>query len=130
MNSQIIKFAGLFLGMLILLVSCATAEKPETVMPNLPPATAMDQDTGGISYAANLQPLMRESCSPCHFPERGKKELLDSYHATAKFIDDIIYRVQLSPDSSGFMPFKSKKMPLTLDQIQLFIDWRNAGMPD
>ena len=119
----------------MILVACAITETPEAVpveqvatvaMPT-PPA---EETSSGVSYATNLQPIMLESCSPCHFPERGKKQLLDSYDATARFIDDIIYRIQLPTDSSEFMPYKSKKMPLTLDQIQLFIDWRDAGMPD
>lgn len=135
MNSKTLKFSIVTVSILMLLLACATAEKPapEPVKPAPPkamPSAQTQESSSGVSYAANLQPIMLESCSPCHYPEKGKKELLDSYDATARFIDDIIYRIQLPADSTEFMPYKSKKMPLTLDQIQLFIDWRDAGMPD
>jgi len=130
MKVKTFKAIGLLMGLSVFIVSCASTEKPAAALPETPEQAQIEESSDGISYARNIQPLMAESCTPCHFPERGKKELLDTYDATARFIDDIIYRVQLPPDSSQFMPFKSKKMPLTLDQIQLLIDWRDAGMPD
>ncbi|MCF7806918.1 MAG: hypothetical protein K9M49_01470 [Candidatus Marinimicrobia bacterium] len=135
MKTKMLKRVLVAVSMLIFLTACATSETPETTpaapMPTetMQPAPA-EAANAGISYAANLKPIMLESCTPCHFPEKGKKELLDTYDATARFIDDIIYRIQLPTDSTEFMPYKSKKMPLTVDQIQLFIDWRDAGMPD
>lgn len=124
----------LTISILVFLVACATTDAPEATPPEAAPVVpaqpAPAEDVSGVSYVRNIQPIMAESCTPCHYPERGKKELLDTYDATARFIDDIIFRVQLPADSSEFMPYKSKKMPLTLDQIQLLIDWRDAGMPD
>lgn len=139
MKAQIIKVLVLAAGIMLLMVACAVVEKPvaapaEPAPPAEPaepaPPAPAELKREGVSYVRNIQPIMAESCSPCHYPEKGKKELLDTYDATARFIDDIIYRVQLPADSSQFMPYKSKKMPLTLDQIQMLIDWRDAGMPD
>ena len=130
MNKQFINKAILLAGTIIILVACATVDKTEAVLPEPAVMVPSQEVDPGISYARNIQPIMVASCAPCHYPEKGKKELLDTYDATARFIDDIIYRIQLPPDSLEFMPFKSKKMPLTLDEIQLFIDWRDAGMPD
>jgi len=139
MNIRIIRMSVALASAAMLLVACAVAEKPVAapvapVEPASPAEPAPPASAGlaseGISYANNIEPIMLESCTPCHYPEKGKKELLDTYDATARFIDDIIYRIQLPADSSEFMPYKSKKMPLTQDAIQLFIEWRDAGMPD
>jgi len=54
-----------------------------------------------VSYADHIVPLMENSCTPCHYPEKGKKKLLNTYEATVETIDDIIYRVALPKDSSG-----------------------------
>ena len=129
MNTRIVKLTMLT-AFVMLLLACAGAEKPKTAPPEATPAPTVEAVETGISYARNIQPIMVQSCTPCHYPEKGKKELLDTYDATARYIDDIIYRIQLPPDSVAFMPFKSKKMPLTTDEIQLFIDWRDAGLPD
>ena len=69
------------------------------------------------------------SCSPCHFPETGKKKLLDTYEATAKNIVDILERVQLPIDHEGYMPFKSKKPALTDREIAILKKWQEDKMP-
>ncbi len=81
-----------------------------------------------ISYQDDIAPLLGQSCSPCHFPDGGKVKFLDTHGAVSKSIDDIIQRVELPVEADGFMPFKSKKDPLTADQIQLLKDWRSSGM--
>jgi len=134
MNARPLQKTILLLSILTFLIACAASEKPAAepmVTPTevLTPAPTEEINTG-VSYARNIKPIMLESCTPCHFPEKGRKQLLDSYAATARFIDDIIYRVQLPPDSSEFMPYKSKKMPLSKDSIQLLIDWRDQGLQD
>ena len=83
-----------------------------------------------VSYEADIQPLMAASCTPCHFPENGKKEMLHTYDATRLNIKDIIARVEMNPEEKGFMPFKSKKPPLTDEQIQMFRDWLAQGFPE
>src|SRR5690349_12122235 len=61
-----------------------------------------------VSYATDIAPIMAERCTPCHFPNGGKKKFLDTYAAVSENIDDIIRRIDLPVDSAGFMPFKSK----------------------
>lgn len=82
-----------------------------------------------VSYAQHIQPIMVEKCTPCHYPETGKKMMLDTYEAVRDNVKDILHRVQLPQDHMGFMPFKSKKAPLTGAEIQLLKDWVAGQMP-
>jgi len=83
-----------------------------------------------ISYDEEIKPIMETSCTPCHFPEKGKKTMLDTYETTSRNIKEIIARIEMDPAEKGFMPFKSKKPPLTEDQIAKFKTWMQQGMPD
>jgi hypothetical protein len=81
-----------------------------------------------VFYEKDIRPIMLGSCTPCHFPEQGKKKMLDSYTATKENINDIIARIQLPVEDEKFMPFRSKKAPLTADQIKVFKEWVKQGM--
>jgi hypothetical protein len=83
-----------------------------------------------VFYETDIKPIMLRSCTPCHFPTEGKKKMLDSYLATKENIVDIINRVQLPPEEKKFMPFKSKKTPLSAAEIDLLKTWYNEGMPE
>ncbi len=83
-----------------------------------------------VSYQTDLLPIMQVSCNPCHFPEKGNKKMLDTYAATKENIDDIIRRVELSAEDKEFMPFKSKREPLTAAEINLFKTWAAQGMAE
>ena len=123
MKNTFTKKFVLFAGIIIFLISCAVAEKPEVT----PPAP-VEKAVTAVSYSKDIAPIMLDRCTPCHYPEKGKKELLHTYDATVKFVDDIIYRIQLPADSTGFMPFKSKKPALSKEQVQLFLAWREQGL--
>jgi len=82
-----------------------------------------------LSYQKDISPVIQAHCSPCHFPETGKKKFLDTYTAAKDNIDSILYRVQLPPDNPKFMPWKSKKEPLSDSLIQVFKLWKSQGMP-
>jgi hypothetical protein len=82
-----------------------------------------------ISYALDIAPILADRCAPCHFPG-GKKKFLDTYTAVSTQIDDILYRIQLPTDSSAFMPFKSKKPPLSDSLIQVIKLWKTQQMPN
>src|SRR5210317_2165417 len=56
-----------------------------------------------ISYNKDILPMMTQKCTPCHFPERGRKKMLDTYAATKMNIEDILYRVQLPVNHEDFM---------------------------
>jgi hypothetical protein len=81
-----------------------------------------------VSYTTDVAPIIQERCSPCHYPG-GKKKLLDTYAAVSENIDDIIHRVELPVDADGFMPFKSKKEPLSDSLIYVIQLWKTQQMP-
>lgn len=83
-----------------------------------------------VTYDKDIRPLMLERCTPCHFPEMGKKKMFDTYAATKTDVNEIIRRIKLKPEEQGFMPFKSKKPNLTEKEIQLFSDWLSQGTPN
>ena len=81
-----------------------------------------------ITYNSRVQPIIASSCSPCHIPPGGNKKALNSYAAAKDNIDDIITRIQKDPSERGFMPFKHPK--LADSTIQVFVQWKNEGMPE
>ena len=82
-----------------------------------------------VSYKADVAPILQERCTPCHFPDGGKRRFLDTYLAVQNNFDSIIYRVELPPDHPDFMPFKSKKPPLSDSLINVLKTWREQDFP-
>ena len=82
-----------------------------------------------VTYSADVAPIIQERCTPCHFPESGKKKFLDTYAAARDNIDSILYRVQLPKDHPKFMPFKSKKEPLSDSLINVLKLWKAQEFP-
>jgi len=82
-----------------------------------------------VSYVTDVAPILQERCTPCHYPG-GKKKFLDTYAAVSENIDDIIYRVELPVDADGFMPFKSKKAPLSDSLIHVLKVWKSQKFPN
>ncbi len=76
-----------------------------------------------ISYTKNIAPIIERSCSPCHFPENGKKKWLDNYDAVKNNIEDVLTRVQLPATDDKFMPFRNKRQALTVEEVALFKKW-------
>jgi len=83
-----------------------------------------------ITYAKDIAPIMQARCTPCHFPEQGKKKFLDSYAAVKTNFDDILTRVQLPVTDEEFMPFKSKKEPLNDSLVMVLKTWKTLNMPE
>ena len=81
-----------------------------------------------VSYEQDVAPIMKNRCTPCHFPDGGKVKFLDTYGAVSQNIDHIIYRVQLPQDSARFMPFKGKKPALSDSLVQVLVAWKDSGM--
>jgi hypothetical protein len=109
-------FAILFASVLIL-PYCKTTKK-----------AIVESKSAPVKYTADIAPLMMDRCTPCHFPESGKKLPLDSYAAVKSNINDIIARVELPKEDPKFMPFKSKKEPLSDSLIMVLKLWKETGM--
>ena len=84
-----------------------------------------------VYYDLDIAPIIEARCTPCHFPaQSGKKLPLDSYASVSDNIADIIYRVELPHDDPKFMPFKSKKEPLSDSLITVLKVWKESGMKE
>jgi len=79
------------------------------------------------SYTSDVQNIISGSCSPCHVGAGAKQKKLDTYDAVKTNIDSILRRIQLNPNDKGFMPFRHPK--LSDSTIQVFVNWKVAGMP-
>ncbi len=80
-----------------------------------------------VSYARDLAPLMEKNCAPCHFPDKGKADMLNDYDKVRRHIRGILYRVQLDPSKADYMPYKQKKAGWTAEEIALFQTWQAEG---
>jgi protein-arginine kinase activator protein McsA len=109
------------IGILLLLIAALSFQFCDTTKKIT--ASAEEEMKPVVSYNEHILPLMTRSCTPCHFPERGQKMLLDTYASTRNNIVDIMRRVQLATDHADYMPFKSKKEALTTVEINAFKEW-------
>ncbi len=83
-----------------------------------------------LSYTSDISPILQVHCAPCHFPVAGgKKKPLDNFEAVKTNIDAMLIRVQLPNTDPKFMPFMSKKEPLSDSLIQVLKLWRDQEMP-
>jgi uncharacterized membrane protein len=107
----------------LLLSNCHSAKKTASKTTAAPTVTA-----AAVTYHSNIESLVANNCSPCHFPAKGgNKKAFDSYDAVRANIDSMIARVQLNPGDKGFMPFRRAKLSDTT--INLFKQWRDSGAP-
>lgn len=83
-----------------------------------------------ITYTKHILPMMIIKCTPCYFPDQGRKKMLNTYEATRDNVEDILYRVVLPVSHKDYMPYKSKKEPLTEAEINLIKNWVGQGMPE
>lgn len=79
-----------------------------------------------ITYVHNIQPIVMNSCSPCHIPPEGKKKAYHNYTAVKADIDTILTSIQKKPNEKGFMPMRHPK--LSDSTISIFIKWKNDGL--
>lgn len=83
-----------------------------------------------VSYTTDLKPLILRSCSPCHFPDKGRVKFLDTYSSIRNNIGEIMLRVQLPAHDEKYMPYQSKKQGLSADEIGLIKTWVAQRMPE
>ena len=105
---------------------CGSSKSASTSTASAAPVETFENP---VSYARQIQPIMVQKCTPCHFPEQGRKKMLDTYEATRDNVQDILHRVQLPADHIEYMPFKGKKEALTAGEIDLLKQWVAQRMP-
>lgn len=115
------KLITLFIFLAIFLQYCKSAQTTSI--------TKSKKNMVVVSYLKDVLPLMEKNCTPCHFPEFGKKKMLNTYETTKESINEILTRVQLPVNHEEFMPYKSKKPQLTSSEINLLKEWVKQNMP-
>ncbi len=82
-----------------------------------------------VSYAKDVAPIIRNSCTPCHFPPDGRKEALNTYEAMKENIDGVLKRIKLPHDDRKFMP-KGKDALIVSDSLIVVLEnWQKQNMP-
>ena len=93
-------------------------------------AAGKNKKMASVHYDHDVAPILLSHCSPCHYPETGKKLPLNTYAAASTNVDAILYRVQLPHDDPKFMPFKMKKEPLSDSLINVIKLWKEEGLAE
>lgn len=117
------KTNGQILASLLLLAVSVT-------MQNCKPQQNIAATENLVSYEIDIKPLMVRSCTPCHFPENGKKKMLDTHDKVVSDIAEIIKRIELQPEEKGYMPFKSKRQAFSAEEVALLKTWVDQGMKE
>ena len=115
-----LKFALLILPLSLVLMNCNSTKKGAEY-------TKVEKK---ISYKTDIEPIIANSCTPCHIPPQGRKEPLENYDHVKTNIGAILERVQLPQDNRKFMPPVNKKPALTADQLAVLIKWQQQGMTE
>jgi len=115
-----LKFALLILPFSLVLMNCNSTKK----------GAEYTKAEKKISYKTDVEPIIANSCTPCHIPPHGKKEPLESYDHVKTNIATILERVQLPQDNRKFMPPINKKPALTTNQLAVLIKWQQQGMTE
>ena len=111
----------------------ASASVPADAAPGAssPTTTAA---TGTVSYSKDLAPILQTSCVSCHGGEKTSKDLdlktfaslmEGSQNGAVVTPGDAANSLLVQKIQSGSMPKRGTK--LTPAQLQLFVDWINAG---
>jgi len=143
MNKQrLIGYNGLIVGVLAVSVSlsAALAADKKVDTSKIPPAASKQ----GVTYAADIKPILEKSCVKCHGADKQKGKLrLDSLEAAMKGGEDgkvikpgnsadsmLVQNVAHVGDEDMWMPppdNKDKIPALTKDQIGLIRAWIDQG---
>jgi hypothetical protein len=83
-----------------------------------------------FSYNKDVMPIMKASCTPCHFPPEGRKQALNTYADVKANIAEIIARVKLPQTDNKFMPWKNKKPALSDSLINVLVEWQKQNTPE
>jgi uncharacterized membrane protein len=95
---------------------------------------AAPANKGSVSFSKDLTPILQDSCVSCHGGEKTSKALdmktfanlmAGSQNGAVIVAGDAANSPLIQSIQSGKMPKRGTK--LTADQVQLFVDWVNAG---
>ncbi|HMC85616.1 MAG TPA: cytochrome c [Chitinophagaceae bacterium] len=90
-------------------------------------AAAPAAATSAFTYEKSVQPILMNSCAPCHIPSKGgNKVALDSYANAKNDVEDILKRIQMAPEDRGFMPMRHPKLSDT--DIATIKSWKDGGL--
>lgn len=112
------------------------SELPATAQPEESTETVVVQ-AGAVSFAADVLPIFKQSCTRCHGSSRQSGDLrLDSYAALMAGGEDGVVVIPNNAAgsllveliSSGEMPRNAA--PLPAEKITLISEWINAGALD
>ena len=102
-----------------------------------PVNTPSEKPAADVSFSKQIMPIFQNSCINCHGGEKISKGLdMKTYASTMKGSQNgAIVIAGDAATSKLIMSIQSGKMPkrgtkLTADQLQLLIDWVNAGAKD
>jgi uncharacterized membrane protein len=152
-SSRVLLSVALVIVFLIFVVACSAGPAPETQVVNPPvvvqatsaspvessatAAPVSTSSTSDVSFSKQILPILQESCVSCHGGEKTSKGLdLKTFASVMKgsqngaviIAGDAARSNLLKSVQAGKMPKRGNK--LTADQIQLFVDWVNAGAKD
>jgi hypothetical protein len=98
------------------------------------PPPAPEEDTAVVSFSQDVLPILQSRCLRCHGGEKTEEQLnMTSYEGLMAGSEDGVVVVPGDADNSPFVQLVVQgKMPkrsprLLPEQIQVFIDWVNAG---
>ncbi len=96
--------------------NCSSSKKATAVAP------------AKFNYETNVQTVVAANCAPCHIPSKGgNKRPYDNFANVKADIDEIIRRIELTPGTRGFMPFRGTAK-LSDSTINVFKQWKTDGL--
>lgn len=108
----------IILGSVALMTFLACSHKVTNSGSNSSAGSDKPKADANAMYTTDIKPIIEAKCTPCHFPDKGgNKAALDNFATVSNNITEVLERVQKKPDERGFMPFRSKKDPLTPAEI-------------
>ena len=108
----------LLIGIAVVFQYCSSSKKTTAASETAPKKI--------YNYTSDLQSTILANCSPCHIPPRGNMLALDTYASAKTNIDNIITRINMTPGTRGFMPFKHDKLSDSV--ISIFVKWKADGL--
>ncbi len=127
------------LALLILALAACSGQSPTATSPTAtsPAAATAPVETGEVSFAGDVLPILEANCTRCHGSNRQSDglamntytALLEGSSAGAVIIpSDAAGSKLVEVIANGRMP--KNATPLTAEEIQLISDWINAGALD